>query len=102
LVAGLLLWAFCILDSAAALYRDVLAGDALPGRNRAFCQASLAVALTAVGDRSQAVAEGMEVLPALEGTVKSPRTVNQLRPVRQQVPVDSEFAARFDAVAAVA
>lgn len=89
-------------DSAAALYRDVLADDALPGRNRAFYQASLAVALTAVGDRSQAVAEGMEVLPALEGTVRSPRTVNQLRPVRRQVPDDSEFAVRFDAVAAVA
>lgn len=84
---------------AAVLYRDVLADHALPNRNRAIYRASLASALAAAGDRSQSVAEGMQVLPALEGTVRSPRTVNQLRPVRQQVANDSEFAVRFDAVA---
>jgi hypothetical protein len=89
-------------DSAAAMFRDVLADGSLPGRNRALYQASLAAALAAAGDRSEAVAEGARVLPALEGAVKSPRTVNQLRPVRRHVPPDSEFAVRFDAVAGAA
>jgi hypothetical protein len=87
-------------DTAAALFRDVLDDRALPGRNRAIYQAALASALAAVGDRPQAVAEGMHVLPALEGAVKSPRTLNELRPVRQLAPPDSEFATRFDALAA--
>ena len=87
---------------AAGIFRDVLGDNGLPGRNRALYQASLAAALTAAGDRSQAVTEGARVLPALEGTVRSPRTVNQLRPVRDHVPRDSEFAVRFDAVAGAA
>lgn len=85
---------------AAALFQNVLSDPGLPARNRALYQASLASALTASGDQSQAAAEGLRVLPVLEGPVRSARTVNQLRPVREQAARDSEFAIRFDAVAA--
>jgi hypothetical protein len=86
-------------DRAAGLFRDVLADSGLPARNRALYQASLASALTASGDQAQAAREGLRVLPTLEGPVRSARTVNQLRPVREQAARDSEFAIRFDAVA---
>ena len=85
---------------AAGLFQDVLSDPGLPARNRALYQASLASALTAAGDQSGAAAEGLRVLAALEGAVRSARTVNQLRPVRKQAARDSEFAVRFDAVAA--
>ncbi len=85
---------------ATGLFRDVLSDPGLPARNRALYQASLASALTAAGDQSQAATEGLRVLPVLEGSVKSARTVNQLRPVREQAARDSEFAIRFDAMAA--
>jgi hypothetical protein len=85
---------------ATALFREVLSDAETPARNRALYRASLASALAATGDTPQAAAEGLRVLPALEGPVKSARTLNQLRPVRKAAPRDSEFAARFDAVAA--
>jgi hypothetical protein len=88
--------------TAADLYRDVLTDPGLPARNRALYQASLAGALATAGDQSQATAEGMVVLPILEGPVKSVRTLNHLRPVRQRESDDSEFAVRFDTVAAAA
>jgi hypothetical protein len=84
---------------AAGLFREVLSDADLPARNRALYRASLASSLAAEGDSSQATAEGLRVLPALEGPVRSARTLNQLRPVRQQVARDSEFALRFDAMA---
>jgi hypothetical protein len=87
-------------DRAASLFRAVLADPAMPARNHAVWHATLAGVLTAAGDHSQGTAEGLRVLPALEGPVRSARTVNQLRLVRQRAPRDSEFAVRFDAVAA--
>jgi transcriptional regulator with XRE-family HTH domain len=87
-------------DRAACLFRDVLSDASLPARNRALYRASLASALTAAGDQRQAAAEGMQVLPVLEQRVRSARTVNQLRPVRERAERDSEFAVRYDAVAA--
>jgi hypothetical protein len=87
-------------NAAATLFRDVLADPGMQGRSRALNQAGLASALTAAGDQSQATAEGLSVLTALEGPVKSARTVSRLRPVRELVARDSEFAIRFDAVAA--
>jgi hypothetical protein len=84
---------------AARLFRDVLQDRALPPRNRALYAAQLAASLAASGDRAEAVAEGLRVLPALEGPVRSARAVNELRPVRQAVTPDSEFAVRFDALA---
>jgi transcriptional regulator with XRE-family HTH domain len=85
--------------TAANLFRDVLADDALPSRNRALYRARLAMSLHAAGDRAEAVSEGLRVLPLLEGPVRSARTLHQLRPVRQGAAPDSEFAARFDAAA---
>jgi hypothetical protein len=85
---------------AADVFRAVLSDNALPVRNRVYYQARLAGALNAAGDHSQALSEGFRALPGLEGPVRSARTLNWLRPVRQGVPDDSEFAARFDKVAA--
>ena len=85
---------------AADVFRLVLADKRLTDRNRAYYQARLAGALDDAGDRTQAVTEGLKVLPDLEGPVKSVRTVNWLRPIRERMPRDSEFAVRFDAVAA--
>jgi len=86
-------------ETAAMLFRDVLADQGLPPRNRALYQARLATSLHAAGEHAQAVSEALEVLPVLEGPVRSARTLHQLRPVRQDAPADSEFAARFDAAA---
>jgi transcriptional regulator with XRE-family HTH domain len=85
---------------AARLFREVLADPQVPPRNRALYQAYLAASLAIQGDRAQAVAEGLRLLPVLEGPVRSARTVNQLLPVREKVPHDCEFAVRFDAVSA--
>jgi hypothetical protein len=87
-------------DKAAGVFRAVLAHDGVPDRNRFYYQARLAGALSAAGDREGALNEGMQVLSGLEGPVRSTRTANWLRPIRQSVPGDSDFAVRFDAVAA--
>jgi hypothetical protein len=85
---------------AAGLFQDALSDPGLPARNRALYQTWRASALATSGDQSEAVAEGLRVLPVLEGSVRSARAVNQLRSVREQATGDSEFAIRFDAVAA--
>jgi hypothetical protein len=84
---------------AARLFRDVLEDQGLPPRNRDLYAAQLAASLAASGDQAEAVAEGLRVLPALEGPVRSARAKNELLPVRQAVTQDSEFAVRFDALA---
>ena len=84
---------------AAHLFRDVLEDQALPPRNRALYTAQLAASLAASGDWAEAMTEGLRVLPALEGPVRSARAMNELRPVRQAVARDSEFTVRFDALA---
>lgn len=86
-------------EIAEGLFRDVLSDADLSARNRVFYQAQLSRTLTEAGDHTQAVSEALVVIPELEGTVRSARTVNILRPVRRQVPPDSEFAVRFDAIA---
>jgi len=86
-------------ETAARLFRDVLSDVALASRNQALYQARLAMSLHAVGDHAGAVSEGLKVLPVLEGPVKSARSLQQLRPVRQRAAPDSEFAARFDTIA---
>ncbi len=89
-------------EMAARLFRDVLADAALPPRNRAYYQALLATSLLAVGDRAEAISEGLRALPALEGPVRSARTLRRLQPVRQAAEPGSEFAVRLDAMAAQA
>jgi Helix-turn-helix domain len=85
--------------TAARLFRDVLADDSLPPRNRALYQARLATALLAADDRTEAFSEGMKAVTALEGPIKSARTLQQLHQVRQAAAPGSEFASRLDAVA---
>jgi hypothetical protein len=85
---------------AAQLFRDVLQDTSQPPRNRALYSAQLAASLAASGDRAEALTEGLRVLSVLEGQVRSSRAVNELRPVREAVTADSEFAARFDVLEA--
>jgi len=87
--------------SAARLFRDVLADPGLAPRNRALYQAYLATSLASEGDQAQAISEGLSLLPVLEGPVRSARVVNQLLPVRRKAARGTEFAIRFDALAAV-
>ncbi|MGH3774777.1 MAG: hypothetical protein ACRDRR_03420 [Pseudonocardiaceae bacterium] len=90
------------LDTASALYRASLEEPGLSPRNRACTHAQLAATLAARGDAAEAVSEGLAVLPALERQVASPRTVVELRPVRQaaQGRNDDEFCGRYDALCA--
>ena len=82
--------------TAAVLFREVLCDPGLPPRNRALYTAQLAASLQAAGDRAEAVGAGMQVLAALEGTVRSARVLRELRPVRQAADPGDEFAARYD------
>jgi transcriptional regulator with XRE-family HTH domain len=85
-------------ELGAELYRQVLTDPQLPPRNQAFYQAALAATLFDAGDTTGALDEGLKVLPALEGSVSSVRTLHQLRPVRDTDP-DGEFAGRYDTIA---
>jgi hypothetical protein len=82
--------------AAAGLFRDVLADADLPPRNRALYTAQLAACLHAAGDQNEAIDAGLQVLDALEGTVRSARVLHELRPVRQATDSSGEFAARYD------
>lgn len=85
--------------AAAQVYRNSLTAD-LPPRNAANYRALLAATLAEEGDATEAVREGMAVIPALEGQVVSPRTLQDLRPARiaaEQAGAE-EFCVRFDKV----
>lgn len=86
---------------AATLYGDVLADRGLPRRNRAYYQARLAGALLDDGDRSEAIRQGLVVLPELGRRVASTRTLIELRPVRAaaEQAAAAEFVTRFDVAA---
>jgi hypothetical protein len=88
------------LDTASTLYRASLHEPGLSPRNRANYHAQLAATLAARGDAAEAISEGLTVLPALESQVASPRTIAELRRVRQvaQDRKDDEFCARYDAL----
>lgn len=84
---------------SAMLYRQVLASELSP-RNRASYGAGLADALLKQGNRQEAVAAAMDVLPSLEGGVTSMRCLNRLRLIRQAAGNAAgahEFCERFDA-----
>ncbi|MGH3342202.1 MAG: helix-turn-helix domain-containing protein [Carbonactinosporaceae bacterium] len=86
--------------TAAELYRDSLTAD-LPPRNAANYRSLLAATLASEGDATEAVREGMAVLPTLEGRVVSPRTLQDLQPVRiaaEQTGAE-EFCIRYDKLA---
>lgn len=87
-------------DAATRLYRASLEEPWLSPRNRVNYQAQLAATHAARGDAAEAIAEGLAALPALEDRVASPRTVTELRPVRQvaQDRKAEEFCCRYDAL----
>jgi len=85
---------------AARLFRDVLGDPGLPLRNHVLYQARLAASLAAAGDSGEADAEGLRVLEALAGPVRSARILRELGPVRERAAPGSEFAGRFDLLAA--
>jgi|HubBroStandDraft_1064217.scaffolds.fasta_scaffold15654_5 transcriptional regulator with XRE-family HTH domain len=87
-------------SEAVELDRMSLAGLGGAVRNRTCTHARLAATLALEGDTNSALDEARAVLAVLADGVKSPRTLNKLRPVRtiaQQVK-DEDFCARFDAV----
>ncbi len=87
--------------AAVRLYEQSLTDGSLSPRNRANYRAQLAAALAATGDNTAAISEGLAVLPALETDVASPRTLQELAPVRaaaEQVG-NEEFCARYDQAA---
>lgn len=79
------------------LYRDALEGD-LPPRDRASHATGLSLALLDQNAMAEAVDVGMTVLPALEDSVTSIRTLKALRPVRVAAATvgNEEFCVRFD------
>jgi transcriptional regulator with XRE-family HTH domain len=82
------------------LYRKVLASGLSP-RNRVSYGAGLADALLKQGARHEAVVAALNVLPALEGGIRSMRCLNRLRLVRQasgNIAEAKEFCDRFDAI----
>ena len=87
-------------DRAAVVFREVLRDATLPPRNRALYTAQLAASLQAAGDRTEAIGAGLQVLAAVEDTVRSARVLRELRPVRQATDPGDEFAARYDAALA--
>jgi hypothetical protein len=88
------------LDEASELYRASLTEPGLSPRNRVNYHAQFAATLAARGNAAEAISEGLTLLPVLEVQVASPRTVVELRPVRQaaQDRKDDEFCARYDAL----
>jgi transcriptional regulator with XRE-family HTH domain len=88
-------------DRVSTLYRTVLDDSALCPRDQAGFRALLAQTLLANGDHTQAISEGMALLPDLGQRVISTRALNRLRPVRTAAEKtgEEEFCARFDASA---
>lgn len=88
--------------AATRLYQDSLAAD-LPPRNAANYRSLLAATLAGEGDATEAIRQGLAVLPALEGKVVSPRTLQDLRPVRVLAEHSGdgaeEFRVRYDKAA---
>lgn len=94
-------------DKAVAIYRASLDGEGNRPRDEASYRAYFAASLAQLGDVGSAVTEGLSALSLLEGPVKSPRLVAELRSVRSVVDRahggDAEqFQTRFDALSKVA
>ncbi|MFI6517566.1 helix-turn-helix transcriptional regulator [Spirillospora sp. NPDC050679] len=87
--------------AAAVLYGRVLEDPDLPQRNRTFYQAVEAQMRLRDGDVDAALEVGGDALRALEGPVRSMRSLEALRPIRETAESKGPgFAERFDAVAA--
>ncbi|WP_067473434.1 helix-turn-helix transcriptional regulator [Actinomadura hibisca] len=87
--------------AAAVLYGRAVEDPSLPQRNRAFYRAVEAQMRLRDGDVDAALEVGDDALKALEGPVRSMRSLEALRPVREKAETKRpEFAERFDAAAA--
>ncbi|MFC3963457.1 hypothetical protein [Nocardia jiangsuensis] len=82
---------------AVELYEVTCSEPAQP-RNALNDRAWLAATRAVLGDTRGALEEGAAVLATLEESVRSPRTLKALAPVR--ATGDADFAARFDALVA--
>ncbi|WP_433209560.1 hypothetical protein ACQP1G_42565 [Nocardia sp. CA-107356] len=90
-------------DKAATIYHETIGTQQLQPRDEASYRVYYAASLAHLGDTHTAVAEGLTALTMLEGAVRSPRLVSELRPVRTLVIASAktdanEFRTRFDAL----
>ncbi|MCD0451470.1 helix-turn-helix transcriptional regulator [Actinocorallia sp. API 0066] len=83
-------------DRSVNLYLDVLADDRRSPRDLAVYRACLAGALCSAGDVTGAVKQGLQVLSAPAGSLRSARVLRTLAPLRTSTE-DEEFTARYDA-----
>ncbi|WP_040781607.1 hypothetical protein [Nocardia pneumoniae] len=88
-------------DKAVTIYHDSVTIGTHPPRDEASYRAYYAASLALLGDTTTAIHEGLTALTMLEGPVRSPRLVNELRPVylaaRQTGGDDADqFRTRFD------
>ncbi|MFC8532168.1 hypothetical protein [Nocardia sp. NPDC057227] len=91
------------LPRALTLYEVTCSEFAQP-RNALNDRAWLAATRAAIGDAAGALEDGTPVLAALAESVRSPRTLNALAPVRaaaEDAPGGADFVARFDTLAAM-
>ncbi|MBF6290000.1 helix-turn-helix domain-containing protein [Nocardia cyriacigeorgica] len=94
-------------DTAADIYRDTIHAGHHPLRDEASYRAYYAASLADLGDTRTALTEGLTALALFEGSVKSPRLVNEMRPVyriaRNTPGSDAdEFRTRFQNLATAA
>ncbi|WP_203989392.1 helix-turn-helix domain-containing protein [Sphaerisporangium rufum] len=78
---------------AADRFQRLLGEPAIGPRNRTYYHACLATALLASGAKSEALTEGLALLPHIGG---SRRTLQELAPLRQAAGASSEFGHLYD------
>ncbi len=94
-------------DTAAGIYHDTIHAGRQPLRDEASYRAYYAASLADLGDTQAALAEGLTALALFEGPVKSPRLVNEMRPVHHLALSTSgsdaeEFRIRFHTLTTIA
>ncbi|MFD4406599.1 helix-turn-helix transcriptional regulator [Nocardia sp. NPDC058499] len=88
-------------EQAAEIYRDTIEIGDLQPRDEASYRAYYAATLAHLGDTHTAVTEGLAALTMLESSVRSPRLVAELQPVRALTTSSTdadEFRTRFDQI----
>ncbi|RCG29620.1 XRE family transcriptional regulator [Sphaerisporangium album] len=78
---------------AADRFRILLAEPSIGERNRTYYRSCLANALLISGAKSDALSEGLQLLPLVSG---SRRTLQELMPLREAAGESSEFGQRYD------
>lgn len=70
-------------DAAATIYRDTINTGHYPPRDEASYRAYYVASLADLGDTQTALTEGLAALTLFEGPVKSPRLLNEMRPLHR-------------------